>query len=121
MIELNNAAIALIGTVFGGTLLKLTEGFVGRSKDKLERSKFDADTATNMREELRKEVSDLRGELRKVEGELDVWRGKYYLLLDEFIKVKASLDASLREMKAETATLMEQSSREHPLTPPADQ
>jgi predicted nucleic acid-binding Zn-ribbon protein len=122
LIELNSAVIALIGTIFGGAGLKVAEGFLNRSKNRLEKEKFDADTASNMREELRKEVSELRGELRKVEGELDIWRGKYYDLLDQFIQVKSSLDASLRQMKAETQNLREQTGNtgELPLTPPAE-
>lgn len=108
MIELNSAVIALVGTVFGGAGLKAVEAFINRSRDKIEKEKSDAEIASHMREELRGEITELRKELRQVEGELDAWRQKYYDLLDQFIQVKTSLDASLRQMKEETKSLREQ-------------
>lgn len=75
----NPAVIALIGTLFGGMGLKLTENILGRSRER-------NDLATQLRVELRAEVTELKNELRRVESELDDWKDKYYQLKDMFIK-----------------------------------
>lgn len=80
--ELDTAWIALIGTVLGGTGLKLLESFLSRGQGK-------ADAATSMREELRKESTTLREELRIVEKDLDSWKEKYFLLLQEYLELKS--------------------------------
>lgn len=76
------AWIALLGTVFGGAGLKLIENFLSRGQGK-------ADAATAMREELRKESTSLREELRVVEKDLDAWKEKYFLLLQEYLELKS--------------------------------
>lgn len=76
---MNEAWIALIGTVFGGAGLKAVEVILTKSKTK-------DDIATQIRSELRTEVQGLREELRRVEDELDEWKQKYYDLLDQFYK-----------------------------------
>lgn len=116
MIELNSAIIALIGTIFGGAGLKAIEAFLNRSKNQIEKEKAEADMAKSMREELRTEINTLKSELRTVEKELDEWRQKYYDLLDEFIKVKHSLDASISAIKEETKALRDNTG-EIPTTP----
>lgn len=82
--------LALIGALLGGSGLKIVEAWLNRSKVK-------EDSATELRNELRAEVRGLRDELRTVEDELDKWRGKYYELLDEFIKAKGDLAEALRK------------------------
>lgn len=91
----NEAYLALAGAVFGGGGLKVIEYWLTKSKSK-------DDTATQFRAELRDEVKNLRDELRKVEDDLDKWRGKYYELMDQFIKVKGELDTSLRALADDT-------------------
>lgn len=68
------ALLALAGTVFGGVGLKIIESILGRAKRR-------DDTATILRSELRKDLHDLREELREAEECVDEWRGKYYELL----------------------------------------
>lgn len=99
MIELPSAIIALIGTIFGGAGLKIIEAMINRSKSKIDERKSEAEIASALREELRGDLAELRRELRTVEGELDAWRQKYYDLLDEFIRVKRSLDATIIQIK----------------------
>lgn len=77
--DLNPALLALIGTIFGGVGLKVVEALLNRSKTQ-------SDLASQIRQELREEVQGLREELRRVEGELDNWKFKYYELLDQFYK-----------------------------------
>lgn len=81
--------IALIGTLFGGVGLQFTGHLLGRRKQR-------DDTATALRGELRAEIDSLRQELRKVESEVDVWREKYYTLLDQFVKVKTQLERTMQ-------------------------
>lgn len=81
---MDTAWIALIGTLFGGVVLKVVENFFSRGSKKI-------DTATAMREELRKESTNLKEELRIVEKELDAWKEKYYTLFQEYLDIKAAL------------------------------
>jgi len=81
---MDTAWIALIGTVFGGAGLKLMESFLSRGSKKI-------DTATQMREELRKESADLKEELRQAEKDLDEWKIKYFTIFQQYIELKASL------------------------------
>lgn len=81
---MDTAWIALIGTVFGGAGLKIMESFLARGSKKV-------DTATAMREELRKESASLKEELRVVEKELDTWKEKYFLLFQEYLEIKSQL------------------------------
>jgi predicted nuclease with TOPRIM domain len=94
----NEAYLALAGAVFGGGGLKVIEYWLTKSKVK-------DDSAASFRTELREEVKNLREELRKVEDDLDKWRGKYYELMDQFIKVKGELDVSLRALNETTQSV----------------
>lgn len=78
---LDTAWIALIGTLFGGVVLKVTEGILGRS------SKND-DMATALRAELRTDMAALKLEIKAVEKEADEWRTKYWELRGEVMKAK---------------------------------
>lgn len=84
--------------MFGGGGLKVIEYWLTKSKVK-------DDSAAAFRTELREEVKSLREELRSVESDLDKWRGKYYELMDQFIKVKGELDASLRAINDDTQAI----------------
>lgn len=75
------AWIALAGAVFGGAGLKIIEYFINRSKLKI-------DAASEIREELRDEISNLRKEMRYLEEELDHWKQRYYVLLERFNEIK---------------------------------
>jgi len=92
MPDISEAWLALIGAVLGGSGLKIIEYWLSRSKVK-------EDTAAQMRTELRGEIKNLRDELRSVEDELDKWRGKYYELMDEFMKAKGDLAVALQNAK----------------------
>jgi predicted nucleic acid-binding Zn-ribbon protein len=92
MPEITTAWIALIGTVLGGVGLKFVEHWLSRSKIR-------DDTATQIRNELRTEIQNLKQELNNVEADLDKWRGKYYELMDNFIKVKSELETAMRRLQ----------------------
>jgi Tfp pilus assembly major pilin PilA len=92
MPEITTAWIALIGTVLGGVGLKFVEHWLSRSKVR-------DDTASQLRSELRTEIQGLKTELNNVESDLDKWRGKYYELMDNFIKVKSELETAMRTLQ----------------------
>jgi hypothetical protein len=91
---MDTAWIALIGTVFGGAGLKAMESILARGSKKV-------DTATQMREELRKESASLKEELRSAEKELDAWKEKYFLLLEEYLEIKSHIVSPPGEPKKE--------------------
>lgn len=92
MPEITTAWIALIGTVLGGVGLKFVEHWLSRSKVR-------DDTASQLRNELRTEIQGLKTELNNVESDLDKWRGKYYELMDNFIRVKSELETAMRQLQ----------------------
>jgi predicted nucleic acid-binding Zn-ribbon protein len=94
--DISEGWLALFGALLGGSGLKILEAWLNRSKVK-------EDSATELRNELRKEVRGLRDELRTVEDELDKWRGKYYELMDEFMKAKNDLAEALRNAQNHTS------------------
>lgn len=66
-LHLDPAWIALIGTIFGGLGLKLTEKWLGRHTD-----------AIPIRSQLWQEVKDLNERIDKLEEQILFWRGRYY-------------------------------------------
>lgn len=78
------AWIALIGTVFGGAGLKAIESMLSRSSTKI-------DAAAAMREELRKDAQANRELLRQLDKELDAWKEKYFILMQEYLEMKSDL------------------------------
>lgn len=88
---MDTAILALLGTIFAGVGLEVIKNWFTRGQKKI-------DAATEMRQELRKEAEDLkadaaalREEIRKVEKELDAWKEKYFLLLQEYLEIKSQL------------------------------
>lgn len=89
---LDPAWIALIGTLFGGVFLKVTEAWLGRTKSA-------ADDAKAIREELRSQITSQKDEIKHLEDEVNEWRSKYYDLRDSYIQVKTELQLSLEQIK----------------------
>lgn len=86
---MSEAWLALIGTLFGGAGFKVIEHVLGRSKTKV-------DAATSLREELRKELTDIRKEADELRDELDMWRSKYYSLVSSI--ASGDLKEALRKI-----------------------
>lgn len=86
---MSEAYLALAGTLFGGAGFKIIEHFLGRSKNK-------NDTATALRDELRKELTELRKEADELRDELDMWRAKYYSLVSSI--ASGDLQEALRKI-----------------------
>ena len=91
-IQVTQAWIGLIGAILGGAGLEV-------AKHLLSKEERTDETAASLREELRTDVHDLREELRKVEAELDIWRSKYYALMEQFMVIKDDLHSALRYVK----------------------
>lgn len=96
---MNDAWIILAGTLFGGAGLKLVESWLSRNKDK------DAH-GTQIREELRTEITSLRDQLTKareeeakLEAEIELWRAKYYDLRDIYAKAQTELFLAVERLK----------------------
>jgi hypothetical protein len=74
---MTDPVIALVAAIFGGAGLKLLENIFSRSQAK-------SDLATQLREELRRDVAALREEIDDIDESLDSWKQKYYNLLGGF-------------------------------------
>jgi chromosome segregation ATPase len=102
----NSGFVALAGTIFGGAGLKMIEHQLGKAKAR-------STEAASMREELRKEIDDLRSQVatskeeeRRLESEIARWTRDYYDLRDEKQKITTELSiikAELERLKALTA------------------
>lgn len=92
---LDPAWIGVIGTIFGGLGVKSIEYFLSRSRVRI-------DDATQIREELRIEVTALREEIKDLEDERDKWRAEYYDLRDKYVQMQTELTLALQKIKAES-------------------
>jgi len=93
--ELSPGVLALIGTLFGGVALKVTESWLGRSRAKV-------DDAAQIRSELRAELTAKNAEIVALEAEVDKWKGLYYDIRD----LKVQVETELRIVKAQLAEAM---------------
>ena len=91
---LDPAWIALIGTLFGGVVLKVSEHWLGRNKT-------NSDDAKAIREELRSQITSQKEEIRQLEDEVNEWRSKYYDLRDSYVKIQTELTLALEKIKQE--------------------
>lgn len=99
---LDPAWIALIGTLFGGVVLKVTEKWLGRTKEAQTEAK-------GIRDELRTTVNEQKSEIKELEEEADAWRDKYYDLRDSYMKIQTELQIVLAEVKKEARQVLDKS------------
>lgn len=90
--------VAIIGAVSGTIGLKLIEWILSRG-DRGE------DRATQYRTELREDVAALKKDLNKALDNLDVWKEKYYRLLEQFVVLQSQLRISMDDITTEVAEL----------------
>lgn len=83
---------SIIGALFGGVILKVVEGLMGRRKVK-------EDIATTIRDELRKEITELRDRIDLQDSQIADWKTKYFTLLEQFVGVKGELNFMMRRVK----------------------
>lgn len=81
---MSDAALALIGALAGGSVLKIIEYWLNRGKSQV-------DQQAQYRDELRKDIDTLRKELSETQTELDSYREKYFALRAETAAEAAKL------------------------------
>lgn len=90
-------ATILTSVLGGGAGLKLFEYLTQKNKLAVEEGR-------SIREDLRIEIREVREDVRRVQGELDEWKDKYFRLLEEYTELKAkceSMDEQLATFRAE--------------------
>ena len=90
--------LTFLGTVFAGAGLKWIEGKLKKAKDK-------DDTATNLRNELRTELTALKKEMQDVEKELDEWKAKYFEAYEQLLLFRVQLEQARAIIEAKGGTL----------------
>jgi malate synthase len=80
----NPTVLALLGTIFGGVGLKVTEAFLGKKK-------VQSDEAASIRKELREDVNSLRQQIKEQKMETDKWRDEYYKSLEVISATKSEV------------------------------
>lgn len=109
--SLDPAWIALIGTICGGVGLKLAEHWLGRNKVK-------TDDATQMRSELRLEITAQKEEIKQLELDVNRWRDEYYKLYEKHIRLQTELSFALKEIKTEITEAELKAITDPPIIPP---
>jgi hypothetical protein len=84
--------VALMGTVCGGTGLKVVEHLLNKGQAR-------SNEASRIREELREQIEDQREEIRRLGKEVDSWREKYYDLRDSYITLQTQTLGDLQKIK----------------------
>ena len=87
--------VALIAALFGGAGLKIIEYVLNKSKRR-------SDVATQIRDELRQETQQLKREVDALEAALDIWKNRYYILIDALSYAKSILISLGRSKEVDT-------------------
>lgn len=90
--------LALLGTLFGGAGLEFVKRWLGKAKET-------NDIATNLRNELRGELTALKLEMEATEKESNEWRARYYEVLEKYLTVKIQYDNSVRLLRENSLTV----------------
>lgn len=93
---LDPAWIAFLGAAFGGAGLKMTEHWLGRNRVKI-------DDASQIRDELRQEITSQREEIKALEAEVHKWREEYYALRDKYMTLQLEMLQKVENIKNEVA------------------
>jgi archaellum component FlaC len=90
--SIDPAWIALIGTLFGGVGLKVLENWLGKSKIKI-------DEASQIRDELRIQITNQTEEIRLLEAEVKKLTQDYYDLRDKYSELNTQYIIALDKLK----------------------
>ena len=73
---MNGTIVALLAALGGGAIVKLIEVFFIPKSTR-------EDFASKLRTELRDDIKTLREQLRQAEADVDIWKAKYYDLIEK--------------------------------------
>ena len=88
--------IALIGTLFGGAGLEFIKRWLAKAKEK-------DTTATDLRNELRGDLTELKKELEAVEKEVTEWKNRYYDVMEKKMMTEHQLFMAQQALAAKKA------------------
>jgi len=86
-----SVVMAISAALVSGMGTALVAGFRDNKKERIRRSEREQD-------HLKLDLRDLKIELYKIEKELNEWKDKYYNAIQELIKIKAELEATVIEL-----------------------
>lgn len=100
--------IALVGTIFGGVGLKVTERWLGRAKERNDAAKQIRDELRTDMATYRSEILTLKAEVDKVEDEVVAWQEKYFEMRDKYSTLRALYEDALRQIQTKARETVEQ-------------
>lgn len=83
--------VALVSALTGGGFIKIMENWLSRSKQKSEQDKLFRDELRAEAVGLRKQLEELKNELKQAEDELDEFKKKYWQVYTEYQQFKFSV------------------------------
>lgn len=90
-VNISDGMLAMIATVFGGVGLKVIESWLQRNKTR-------NDIGLSLRDELRRDLQDVREELAATRAEAVTWREKYFEERDKVSQQLAQLADALGQL-----------------------
>jgi len=88
VIDANSIAIVIAASVLSGAGTALVAAYNDGKKEKTRQLE-------RYQDQLKLDLKDLKIQLYELEKELDAWKDKYYLTLEELISVKSELEETL--------------------------
>jgi flagellar motor component MotA len=85
------AIIGLIGAVFTGGAAKLFDYRLNKIKHEFEKNAHIKSMEIEELKILKLELENRKEEIRKLEEDLDMWKNKYYEMLEHLIELRAKL------------------------------
>lgn len=92
MFGLEPGILALIGTIVATVGVAIVERWLTRQ----DRTSNDA---AQIRSELKEQVVGYKEEIRRLEDELDEWRSKYYVVLEELVGKRIELQNAIDQIQ----------------------
>lgn len=94
--EIVAGVVLLLGGGFAG---KVLNAWAQRNKSQEVRHKLDAEVASEIRDELRGELAQVRAEVNAMREDIRVWQEKYYLIRHEYLLTRADLKDALGQLE----------------------
>lgn len=88
VIDANSIAIVIAASILSGVGTALIAAYSDNKKEKQRQKE-------RYQDQLKLDLKDLKIQLYELEKELDAWKDRYYLTLEELILVKSELEETL--------------------------